>query len=227
MADEGEARGGPAAAAGLWPRWAGLWPRWAGRAAGRASPFGLAVRPARANSGPPFPASEYRPPYLPPGLAIHVAGGVPADEPWWFHLPFARRPDDPGRAGDLRPDHPAGVREVTGVRLSGPWAARPSAAAAAVGRAAGVEFVAAPAHLAEVTLDGGGRGAVADARPALPAGRRRTTPLLPLIFRRLRLPAGLPRGEHDLVAKCDQMIRSLTRRVDGRADNSDYSLIAR
>jgi hypothetical protein len=160
VADPAEARDGPARATGLWPRWAG-------RGAG-ASPFGLCLRPAGGGGGPPFSAWEYRPPYLPSPLAISVAEGVPPDEPWWFYVPFGRRPDDPARPDSQPLAHPAGFREVTGVRLHGPWASRPSASAAAVIRAGVADVADAAGHWAEVVFDAGRQGAVEDFRPALP-----------------------------------------------------------
>src|SRR5262249_52786878 len=43
-----------------------FWERWSGRGSGTC-PFGLIFRPASgADTAPPFPAWDYRPPYLPP-----------------------------------------------------------------------------------------------------------------------------------------------------------------
>jgi hypothetical protein len=158
----------PAEAQGEATRPAGLWPRFAGRGAG-ASPFGVALRPSRPGvGGAPFPGWEYRPAYLPASLAIHVGAGVPASEPWWFYLAFGRRPDDPGWSPRQPLDHPAGVREVTGVRLAGPGLGAPSGVARAVAAAWPVGLAEAPDHLGEVTFDEGGLGRAVDLRPALP-----------------------------------------------------------
>ena len=158
----------PAEAQGEPTRPTGLWPRFAGRATG-ASPFGLALRPSHPGNGPaPFPGWEYRPAYLPAPLAIHVATGVPASEPWWFYLGFGRRPDDPGWPRPQSTDHPLGVQEITRVRLAGPGLGQPSAAARAVAAAWQVELVEASGHAAEVTFDGGRQGRAADLRPVLP-----------------------------------------------------------
>jgi hypothetical protein len=71
-----------------------LWERWSRRRAGMC-PFGLILRPARqCDPAPPFAAWEYRPPYLPPPLALHV--GVNAEctvEPLLCYFPVHRRPD--------------------------------------------------------------------------------------------------------------------------------------
>lgn len=49
-----------------------LWDRWSDRHRG-ASPFGIRVRPADPErTVPPFPAWEYRPPYLPDPLVMHI-----------------------------------------------------------------------------------------------------------------------------------------------------------
>jgi hypothetical protein len=151
---------------------AGLWPRFAGRGAG-ASPFGVALRPTRPDVGlTPFPGWEYRPAYLPAPLAIHVGADVPVSEPLWFYIGFGRRPDGLGWPRRQPLGHPAGVREVTGVRLAGPGLGTPSAVARAVAAAWPVGLAEAPAHLAEVTFDGGSLGRAADLRPALPLALR-------------------------------------------------------
>jgi hypothetical protein len=145
-----------------------IWPRWAGRRTST-SPFGLGLRPTQPGaSGVPFPAWEYRPSYLPAPLAIHVGRDVPLSEPFWFHMGFGRRPDDPRWPTRQPLEHAAGFRDVTAVRLAGPGLGSPSE----VGRAvAGLEAVALaddPEHLVEVTFDGGGQRRVEDFRPVLP-----------------------------------------------------------
>lgn len=162
----------PAEAQGEAVRPIGLWERAAGRAAG-ASPFGVGLRPCRPGGAEvPFPGWEYRPPYLPTPLAIHVGEGVPASEPWWFYLRFGRRPDDPGWPRPQPLGHAAGFREVTALRLAGPGLGSPSAVARAVTGAWAVTLAESAKHRAEVVFDGGGQGRAADFRP-----------LLPLVFR--------------------------------------------
>src|SRR3954462_6368223 len=54
------------------PRRTLLWERWSDRE-GQACPFGICLRPKEdQNAGPPFPAWEYRPPYLPDPLFLHI-----------------------------------------------------------------------------------------------------------------------------------------------------------
>src|SRR5262245_8840884 len=142
----------------------GLWPRGSGT-----SPFGLCLRPVRPGCGEvPFPAWEYRPPYLPAPLVVHVGQGVPESEPWWFYLSFGRRPDDASWPRPQPLDHPAGLGEITAVRLSGPGLANPSEVARAVARSWAVSLAEAPESLAEVTFDGGQQGGKVDFRPWLP-----------------------------------------------------------
>jgi hypothetical protein len=139
-----------------------FWQRWTGRRSGASSPFGVLLRPARPSvEGLPFPCWEYRPPYLPAPLAIHVAQGVPPEGTYWAYLPFGRRPDAPDRPRRQPMEHAAGFREVTQVRFIGPRAGDPPAAA-------GVAQEAGPEHLMELTFDGGERGGRADFRPVLP-----------------------------------------------------------
>jgi Glyoxalase-like domain len=90
-----------------------LWERWSGRH-GSASPFGICVRPADPqHTGPPFPAWEYRPPYLPDPLVMHIAEtGV--EEPMWVYLSFMRRVDREERFVE----HPIGIREITALALT-------------------------------------------------------------------------------------------------------------
>jgi Glyoxalase-like domain len=144
-----------------------LWDRWSGRLAG-ACPFGVGFRPSRAGSGePPFPSWEYRPPYLPAPLCIHVEpGSMSAEVPLLFHLPFGRRPDtrpEPSRQS-LR--HPAGIREITRVLVHGPG--DPAQETQAAARAGAVAFREGPVHLLEIGFDEEHAGLRADLRPLLP-----------------------------------------------------------
>ena len=172
-----------------------LWERWARRRDSGVSPFGICVRipPGEAL---PFAAWDYRPPYLPPGMAIPVAmssvapldgpdattafrgaalrGAAGRDaalrEPMLFAFPAGRRPDaaPPDRVQPLA--HAAGVRELTRVGLR--WSTTaPSDALAALLAAAVLDS--APAATAsgphlELEFDGVPARVVADLRPALP-----------------------------------------------------------
>jgi hypothetical protein len=145
-----------------------LWPRWSQRRSG-ACPFGVGLRPARPGSeGVPFPAWEYRPPYLPPPLAIHVGEDTPPSEPMWFYLGFVRRPG-PAELQRLQPlGHAVGFQRLTQVRLLSPSAANLSEVARAVARAGILTMAPATEHLLEMTFDGGPQGRGKDFRPDLP-----------------------------------------------------------
>jgi hypothetical protein len=160
----------PAEARGDLARRTGLWERWSGRGRG-ASPFGVGLRPAPgAPAGVPFPAWEYRPPYLPDPLAIHMANNSEVSaEPLLFYLGFGRRADpaDPTRRQPR--DHAAGFRAVTRLRVSGPWRGTTSPELRAAEECCpGLSFAAGSEDLMEVGFDGETQGRSADLRPALP-----------------------------------------------------------
>ncbi|MGK4001439.1 VOC family protein [Sorangium sp. So ce1036] len=95
--------------------------RLAARAAWRrtgASPFGVAVRSAPPGAPLPFATWDYRPPYVPEGVAIDVAlASADLRQPFLFRPPGARRPDAwaDGRAGARQ--RPAGFADIAGVHL--------------------------------------------------------------------------------------------------------------
>ncbi len=99
-----------------------LWERWSARGSG-ASPFGVCVRPTNPPAEEsPFPAWVYRPTYLSDPLVMHIAeAGV--EEPMWVHLGFLRRAD----RERWFVDHPAGIREITGMTLIAPAPLRSTA----------------------------------------------------------------------------------------------------
>jgi hypothetical protein len=133
-------------------------------------PFGLILRPGhRGESAPPFAVWEYRPPYLPPGLALHVGGNPDCLlEPLLYYLPVHRRPDMlvPKERQPLA--HEIAFRELTALRIFGPYPPAISAALRAVEQTGAVVFRRGPDHLAEVGFDGKGQGKRVDLRPALP-----------------------------------------------------------
>lgn len=141
-----------------------LWDRWAGRH-DTACPFGVVLRSTGEGLAAPFDSWEYRPPYLPPPLAIHAARDVPLTEPAFFHLGFQR---EPAPITTVSPDAGLGAATITKVAIAAPRAAT-SAAARDV--AAGGWFAtigSAPAFLMTLTLDDGQRRVTEDLRPDLP-----------------------------------------------------------
>jgi hypothetical protein len=148
----------------------GLWERWSGR--GRdASPLGVGLRPVPGEpNAVPFPAWEYRPPYLPEPLAIHMAGNSESSaEPLLFYLAFGRRPDPADPARQQPRQHAAGFRAITRVRVG---IARGRASTpellAAQQQCAGLSFVAGSEDVLELGFDEERAGRLIDLRPGLP-----------------------------------------------------------
>jgi len=154
--DEVEARDPARAALRLWER----------RPGGGGCPLGVCFRPSAPGETPPFPTRPYRPPFLPAPLAIDVASDAPPDEPLWFFLGFARRPGAGGEHSGEPRDHPAGVRQLTGIRLTLPGAQQLSLPARAAA-AAGVWIERGRQSRMALTFDDGGRRRV-DLAPDLP-----------------------------------------------------------
>jgi len=139
-----------------------LWDRWSAREGG-ASPFGVCVRPVNPqNPELPFPAWEYRPAYLPDPLVMHIAeSGV--EEPMWIYLGFLRRAD----REQWFAEHPAGLREITGLSLINPVPLRSTASQRMIeNKILSSREGAKP--LLEIEFDGKRRNQVADFRPYLP-----------------------------------------------------------
>lgn len=87
-----------------------------------ASPFGIGLRGRL-----PFPTWDYRPPYLPEGVAIPVAlGSEDPRQPFLFRSPAEARPDQwtDGRAGERQAA--LGLKEITGLHLDLPVGASPA-----------------------------------------------------------------------------------------------------
>jgi len=141
-----------------------LWERWSQRAAG-ASPFGLVFRPTCAPSErAPFATWAYRPKYLPAGLAIEFAEGVPLEEPELVYLPFLHRSGAP--AGEPT-DHSLPFRRVLGATIGLPGSAYLSPPSSAVRSEGLVTYRAASAHLLELAFLAPEHAAF-DLRPTLP-----------------------------------------------------------
>lgn len=145
-----------------------LWERWSGRNS-EASPFGICLRPAGVESADvPFPAWEYRPPYLRDSAVIHVGEDTPITEPLWFYVDVARRPDSKQVAKRQPMKHPIGFQEVTGVRLTSPAVQPLSAVARTVLRSGLVSVRPGSEHLLELSFAGSQQGHDVDFRPFLP-----------------------------------------------------------
>jgi hypothetical protein len=146
-----------------------LWERWSGRASG-VSPFGIIFRPAQPpGPAPPFPTWEYRPPYLPPPLVLHVGENAACvEEPLLSYFPVPRNPEAFRTQDGQRLEQGAGFRELTALRIFSPHRVTASAVMQAVGQTGAVAFHQGSEHLAEIGFDGERQGQRADFRPGLP-----------------------------------------------------------
>ena len=116
---------------------------------------------------PPFAAWEYRPPYLPDPLAIHVAENARhIREPFLFYMAFLKPPVAAESPPPL--EHAAGFRVVTSCGVRGPDYAADREPTAAVERTGPVRFTAGESMLLELGFDGETRGQSQDFRPGLP-----------------------------------------------------------
>jgi hypothetical protein len=139
-----------------------LWERWSGREES-ASPFGICLRPIDSpDTAPPFAAWEYRPTYLPAPLCLHI-GEAGVEEPMWVYLSFMQRQ----QREQWFAEHPAGIREITGLTLTTPVPLRSDASQEII--ASGILNARAGAtSLLEVEFDKRRRGKTVDFRPQLP-----------------------------------------------------------
>lgn len=142
-----------------------LWERWANRLTG-ACPFGVVLRSDSADGPlPPFSAWAYRPTYLPAGLTIDVAEGVPLTEPAIFYLGFAG-----ARRGthDATRCHRLHLERITEVTIDTPVSGSRSEAVQWLEASGVLSLQPAERWLLRITFEGRRSGASADLRPALP-----------------------------------------------------------
>jgi hypothetical protein len=145
-----------------------LWERWSQRMQG-ACPFGIVFRPGPQGGLLPFPAWEYRPPYLPPSLCMHVGvNSEVVEEPVLLYIPFARRPDSMPAPSRQPLEHKTGFRQVTALRVRGPRGATGSDALRAAAETGAVTFQPNAEYVAEIGFDGERQGQHADLRPGSP-----------------------------------------------------------
>jgi hypothetical protein len=148
-----------------------LWERWDQRT-GAACPFGLIFRSGNGpESAVAFRTFDYRPPYLPSTLSLAV--GRNADiltEPLLISFSFAQREqaDRPRAVERLAPEHAAGLRSVTRLRIVGPRTAALSPECQGVADAGLAAIERGAEHLVEIGFDGEARGERSDFRPELP-----------------------------------------------------------
>jgi hypothetical protein len=133
------------------------------------SPFGLCFRPAiddRGNAAS-FPCWAYRPTYLPPELHIDVAD-APVDEPMWFFLSFASRPDKSLRCQKEPRNHTNGISELWSIEITSPKAGDLSTTAEIVAVTPNIKFLSGENHLLSLCFNDLQAGLVKDFQPDLP-----------------------------------------------------------
>jgi hypothetical protein len=147
-----------------------LWERYQYRETS-SSPFGLIFRPTRQAGEPttlPFESWPYCPPFFQP-LEINVAvNSTNTAEPLLFFMPFGRRPDVYPMERRQPLEHSAGVKEITGARITVHNVRDISTPLAVVENLGIVNFVHGEAPLGEVIFDNGEQGKDQDFRPMLP-----------------------------------------------------------
>jgi hypothetical protein len=111
---------------------------------------------------PPFPAWAYRPTYLPPGLVIDVAEGVPLTEPAFFYLGFASAPRVTDDKYALR------LTRITGVAIDTPVSGPRSEVVTSAEASSVLSLRAGERWLMTLTFDNEASGASADLQPVLP-----------------------------------------------------------
>ncbi len=129
-----------------------------------ACPFGIGMRGSADGSVHlPFDTWDYRPPYLPEGIAFRMAvSSENLDEPLVFFLPWLSSPTWPV------PEHPNGAKRITRVEISIEGEPRESETISAISAAGILSFRSHNEHFMEVELDGGRSGQSLDLRPEVP-----------------------------------------------------------
>ena len=135
----------------------------------KVSPFGICFRPAEGDDKRQarFPCWAYRPTYLPPDLHIDV-GNTPIDEPMWFFLPFASRPDQSARCRNEPRSHANGISELSSIEITSPKAGDLSTTAEIVSVRQNIKFLSGENHLLSLGFNDFQSGLVKDFRPDLP-----------------------------------------------------------
>lgn len=131
-----------------------------------ASRLGIGLRRGEAESGPlPIDTWEYRPPYLPEGMAIAVSTGcVRVEEPLIFFVPGGIR----GQRAERVPAHTNGACAVTGMRCTLALDGEPSPELARLLDSGCLELERGARELLAIELDHGAQGRELDLLPGAP-----------------------------------------------------------
>ncbi len=143
-----------------------LWSRWSGRGV-QCCPFGIALR-SDDGGAPPFAIWNYYPDWLPGGLCLSIAEGVPLHEPEIFHLGFAKGPT---WSSQEPADHRIPVRSIQKIGVELPGNHPRSPASLEVERAGVVSFETSRRWFLEIVFDETGRQTL-DFSPRLPLSFR-------------------------------------------------------
>jgi hypothetical protein len=143
-----------------------LFERWSAARRG-ASPFGIILR---SESWPPaacpFQSWEYHPETM-PDLVLQIAENAGLEEPMWCYTARGHAPAEASLERRQPLEHPAPLREVTGVHIVCP----PLAATSVTRRMADQKVITLETgaeHLMELQFGGGQEGSQIDLRPDLP-----------------------------------------------------------
>jgi len=138
----------------------------------KVSPFGIGFRPdGESDKRVPFPSWSYKPNYFPEYLQIDI-GKAPLEEPMWFFVSFAARPDKSPVEMRQPLVHDVDFKELTSVRATIPGVEKLSLPGKCAAESKEVEIVFGEKHLIEIGFDNEDDGQEKDFRP-----------LLPLVFR--------------------------------------------
>jgi hypothetical protein len=144
-----------------------LWERWQNRNCG-ACPFGFCFRSSgEIKPNLPFSTWDYKPPYLPPSLAIPVGTNADiATEPMLFYLPFGQRPDRNPQRQPL--NHSTKFKEISRVTLITPHTETLSAELQGVIQTNLIQIRGGDRYGLEIGFDGEKQGEKHDFHPKLP-----------------------------------------------------------
>ncbi|RMI26781.1 MAG: glyoxalase-like domain protein [Calditrichaeota bacterium] len=134
----------------------------------KVSPFGVGFRPTTDSEGQaPFPVWPYKPLYLPDALQIDI-GYAPLNEPMWFFLAFASRPDQSIKSIRQSLVHPQGFGEITSLKITFPKFSKLSEPALFATSLDGIEIIMGNENLVKIGFDHEHSNQSYDFRPELP-----------------------------------------------------------
>ena len=143
-----------------------LWERMNWQETGVA-PFGICLRLSEGDDAP-FETFDYRPPYIPEGVAIPIATGTHVHEPMIFINAMSVPPADLPDGASQPLDHPSGARTISHVRVGSPGANEVSEPLLLLARAGFVSLGQSRDYVLELSFDEKRQGQRLDLQPDLP-----------------------------------------------------------